>query len=181
MSSGSSPPLSLSPTKDARGSTKTKLRKRPSHHPTFSDVVSGTSRRARREAVRRQNQLVQALGNTSVFPEGTMPRVLTAGMMPSMPLVHLAFRTRPTFYVPLADPMKHSSPLGQHILDYELPHGFVISAFSTFDGSFDPYDHMLHSNQTMILNDGNDRLLCKVFQASLRGPTLAWFHKLPRN
>ena len=43
-----------------------------------------------------------------------------------------------------------------------------------------PYDHMLHFNQAMILNAGDDRLLCKVFQASLKGPTLAWFHKLPR-
>ena len=32
----------------------------------------------------------------------------------------------------------------------------------------------------MILNAGNDRLLCKVFPASLKGPALAWFHKLPR-
>ena len=32
----------------------------------------------------------------------------------------------------------------------------------------------------MILNDGNDRLLCKVFPASLKGPALAWFHKRPR-
>ena len=33
----------------------------------------------------------------------------------------------------------------------------------------------------MILNASNDRLLCKVFPASLRGSTLAWFHKLPCN
>ena len=32
----------------------------------------------------------------------------------------------------------------------------------------------------MTLNAGNDRLLCKVFPASLRGPVLAWFDKLPR-
>ena len=39
---------------------------------------------------------------------------------------------------------------------------------------------MLHFNQAMILNAGNDRLLCKVFPTSLKGPALAWFHKLPR-
>ena len=50
-----------------------------------------------------------------------------------------------------------------------------------FDGSVDPYDHILHYNQAMILNAGNDRLLCKVFLVSLRGPALAWFHKLARN
>ena len=49
-----------------------------------------------------------------------------------------------------------------------------------FDGSTDPDDHMFHYNQAMILNAGNDHLLWKVLSASLRGPTLAWFHKLPR-
>ena len=73
-----------------------------------------------------------------------------------------------------------SSLLGQHILDYETPRGFVIPPFSMYDGSSDPYDHMLHFNQVMILNAGNDRLLCKVFPASLKGPALAWFHKLLR-
>ena len=74
-----------------------------------------------------------------------------------------------------------SSPLRQHILDYEPSRGFAIPAFTTFDGSTDPYDHMLHYNQAMTLNAGKDRLLCKVFPISLQGPVLAWFHKLPRN
>ena len=73
-----------------------------------------------------------------------------------------------------------SSPLGQHILDYEPPRGFFIPPFAMYDGSSDPYDHMLHFNQTMILNAGNDRLLCKVFSASLKGHALDWFHKIPR-
>ena len=53
--------------------------------------------------------------------------------------------------------------------------------FAMFDGSSDPYDHMLHYNQAMTLNAGNDHLLCKVFLASLQGSMLAWFHRLPRN
>ena len=72
-----------------------------------------------------------------------------------------------------------SSPLGQYILSYELPRGFVISSFAMYDGSSDPYDHMLHFNKEMILNVGNDHLLCKVFLTSLKKPALAWFHKLP--
>ena len=72
-----------------------------------------------------------------------------------------------------------SSPLGKHILSYEPPLGFIIPSFAMYDGSFDPYDHMLHFNQAMILNAGDDRLLCKVFLAILKGPALAWFHKLP--
>ena len=33
-------------------------------------------------------------------------------------------------------------------------------------------DHMLHFNQAMILNAGDNRLLCKVFPTSLKGPLL---------
>ena len=73
-----------------------------------------------------------------------------------------------------------SSLLGQHILSYEPPRGFVIPSFAMYDGSSDPYDHMLHFNQAMILNAGDDCLLCKAFQASLKGLALAWFHKLPQ-
>ena len=72
-------------------------------------------------------------------------------------------------------------PLGQHILHNEPPRGFVMLAFTMFDGSNDPYDHMLHYNQAMTLNTDNDRLSCKLFSASPQGPTLAWFHNLPRN
>ena len=36
-----------------------------------------------------------------------------------------------------------SSPLGQHILDYEPPHEFIIPPFAMYDSSSDPYDHML--------------------------------------
>ena len=110
--------------------------------------------------------------------------MLPLGTLPPAPPVHPAFGTTPTFYVPptaliLRPNDMLSSPLGQHILEYEPPCGFVIPAFTMFDGLVDPYDHMLHYNQTMTLNAGNDRLLCKVFPTSLRGPTLAWFHKLP--
>ena len=73
-----------------------------------------------------------------------------------------------------------SSPLGQHILSYEQPCGFVIPSFSMYDSSSDLYDHMLHFNQVMMLNAGNDCLLCKVFLTSLKGPALAWFHKVPQ-
>ena len=186
MSSGCSPSVSLSSTKDAQGSTKAKSRKRPSHHPAFSDAVSSASRRVRREVGRRPNQPVQAPGNASILPKGMMPTVLPPNMMPPMSLVHPTFGTGPTFYIsPVALIHRPNDmlylPLGQHILDYEPPHGFVIRAFSAFNGSTDPYNHMLHYNQVMTLNAGNNRLLCKVFLASLRGHVLAWFHKLPLN
>ena len=118
--------------------------------------------------------------------EGIMPPVLPAGTMPPMPLVNPTFDTGPTFYIPPVALIHRpndmlSSPLGQRFLAYEPPHGFIIPAFAKFNSSIDPYDHMLYYNQAMILNAGNDWLLCKVFLASLRGPALAWFHNLPPN
>ena len=111
-----------------------------------------------------------------MLPPCTLPPVL---------LPQPAFGITPTFYILPAALIRRlddmlSSLLGQHILDYEPPHGFSIIAFTTFDGSVDPYDYMLHYNQAMTLNAGNDRLLCKLFSASLRGPALAWFQKLLR-
>ena len=73
-----------------------------------------------------------------------------------------------------------STPLRQRILDYDSSCGFSIPPFAKYDGSSDPYDHMLHYSQAMILSAWDDRLLCKVFPASLKGLALAWFHKLPR-
>ena len=61
-----------------------------------------------------------------------------------------------------------------------LPRGFIIPLFAKYDSSSDPYDHLLHYNQAMILNAGGDCLLCKVFSVSLKGLALAWFHKLPQ-
>ena len=74
-----------------------------------------------------------------------------------------------------------SSPLRQYILNYESPHGFVMLTFTMFNGSNDLYDHMLHYNQAMTLNTGNNYLLYKVFPISLRGYVLAWFHKISCN
>ena len=106
--------------------------------------------------------------------------------MPPIKPGHLAFGTGPKLYIPSTATIRSpgdmlSSPLGRYILDYEPPRGFFISAFTMFDNSTNPYDHMLHYNQAMTLNAGNDLLLCKVFPTSLQGPALAWFHKLPQH
>ena len=176
LSSGSSLSLNLSPVKNARESTKIRSYKRPSPHLTFSDASSGASRKARREVSKRQNRPDQAPRNLPMLP---------SGLMPPIPPVHPAFGAVPTFYMPPVAIIQRpddmlSLPLGQHILGYEPPCEFVILDFTMFDGSVDPYDHMLHYNQAMTLNTGNDQLLYKVFPASLRGLALVWFHKLSR-
>ena len=121
LSLGSSLSFSLSLTKNARESTKAKSRKKLSRHLALSDAISGASRRATREASRMQHQPDQAPRNVSVLPIGTIP---------PMPLVHPAFGTGLTFYMPLVALIRRpddmlSSPLGRHILDYEPPHGLI--------------------------------------------------------
>nr|CAN70062.1 hypothetical protein VITISV_025666 [Vitis vinifera] len=74
-----------------------------------------------------------------------------------------------------------STPSCSHIIHYEPPRGFLVPKFSTYDGSSDPFDHIMHYRQLMTLDIGNDALLCKVFPASLQGHTLSWFHRLPPN
>ena len=132
-------------------------------------LINGASRRAMRKTGQRQYRSGQASGNLLALP---------SGMLPSMPPVHPTFDTTPTYYLPSMTLIRRpddmlSSPIGQPILDYEPPHGFVIPAFTMFNGSVDPYDHMLHYNQAMTLISCNDRLLCKVFSANLRGTMLA--------
>ncbi|KAJ9678002.1 hypothetical protein PVL29_022782 [Vitis rotundifolia] len=73
------------------------------------------------------------------------------------------------------------TPFCSHIIHYEPPRGFLVPKFSTYDGSSDPFDHIMHYRQLMTLDIGNDALLCKVFPASLQGQALSWFHCLPPN
>nr|CAN81814.1 hypothetical protein VITISV_036990 [Vitis vinifera] len=74
-----------------------------------------------------------------------------------------------------------STPFYSHIINYEPPRGFLVPKFSTYDGTNNPFDHIMHYRQLMTLDIGNDALLCKVFPASLQGQALSWFHRLPPN
>ena len=160
-----SPPLS---------NAEAESRKRPPRQSSWA--MSGTQRQTRKEDSRDRTCSQLAPEHIVTRFGRTAPPFLHARYPPeALPVPHAAL------YPPVQGPYDMlSSPLGQHILDYEPPHGFVIPPFTMYYGSSDPYDHMLHFNQAMILNTGDDRLLCKVFPASLKGPTLAWFHKLPR-
>ena len=171
LSSGSLP--NLSPIK----SSKARSCQRHSHCLAFSNADNGTFCRVRRETGRGKNHPDEAIGNASALP---------MGIVPPMPLVYPTLGTGPMLYIPPTSTIWSpydmlSSPIRRHILDYEPPRGFVIPTFTMFDNSTDPYGHMLHYNQAMSLNAGNDLLLCKVFSASLQGPKLAWFHKLSRS
>ena len=171
LSSGSSLLPNLSPPKN---NVEAESRKRPPRR--FNRSVSGMHRRVRRETSKEQRQSEQAPKHVPTWHKGVAPSLsfmyptFGAALAPHMP-------TSTTVRGP-KDML--SSSLGQHILSYEPPRGFVIPSFSMYDGSSYLYDQMLHFNQAMILNMRDDRLLCKVFPASLKGPALAWFLKLPQ-
>ena len=74
-----------------------------------------------------------------------------------------------------------STSFSSRIIKYEPRRGFIVPKFSTYDGSNDPFDHIMHYWQLMTLDIGNDMLLCKVFLTSLQGQALSWFHRLPAN
>ena len=138
--------------------------------------MSEARRRMRKETNRDRPCSEQASEHIATRFGATAPPFLHARYPPEAFPAPLAAP-----YPPIRGPYDMlSSPLGQHTLDYEPPRGFVIPPFAMYDGSSNPYDHMLHFNQAMILNTGDDRLLCKVFLANLKSPALAWFHKLPR-
>ena len=71
-----------------------------------------------------------------------------------------------------------STLFGPHIINYEPSRGFIVPKFTTYDGTSDPFDHIMHYRQLMTLDIGNDALLCKVFLVSL---ALSWFHRLSNN
>ena len=171
FSSDSSPlPRHSPPLSNAEAESK----KRPPSQPIRA--MSGARCRMRKEDSSDRPRSELAPEHIATRFRGTVPPFLPS-QYPSgaLPTPHAAP------YPPVRGPYDMlSSPLGQHILDYEPPRGFIIPPFSMYNGSSDPYDHMLHFNQAMILNAKNDRLLCKVFLASLKGPALAWFHKPPR-
>ena len=60
-----------------------------------------------------------------------------------------------------------SMPFNLHIINYEPPRRFMVPKFSTYDGTNDPFDHIMHYRKLMTFDIGNDALLCKVFPASL--------------
>ena len=74
-----------------------------------------------------------------------------------------------------------SMPFDPHIINYEPFRGFIVPKFMTYNGTSDPFNHIMHFRQLMTLDIGNDTLLCKVYSASLHDYALSWFYRLLKN
>lgn len=65
-----------------------------------------------------------------------------------------------------------STPFSPHIINYDPSRGFMVLKFTTYDGTNDPFDHIMDYRQLITLDIGNDALLWKVFPASLHAQGL---------
>ena len=103
-------------------SNEDRSRQRHSHHPAFSNSNGSTFHRA---TSRGQNQPNEVPGNAFTLPTGTMP----------IQLVYHVFEEGSALYMPPITAIRGpndilSLPLGQHILDYEPPRGFIMPTFA---------------------------------------------------
>ena len=106
--------------------------KTPPRHSSRS--VSCMPHQVQREFSRERQQSERA-------PENILAWL--GGATPSLPFGYPTFGAAPVPYMPAPTAFwgpkgMLSSPLGQHILRYEPPHGFAIPPFSMYDGSSDP-------------------------------------------
>ena len=65
-----------------------------------------------------------------------------------------------------------SMPFGSHIISYDSPRGFVVPKCIMYDESSEPFNFLMHFQQTMTLDIGNAFLVCKVFPVNLHGLAL---------
>ena len=71
------------------------------------------------------------------------------------------------------------SPFNTEVLHFPLPAKFRMPLIEAFDGAKDPVDHLNTYKNQMELHGYQEPVRCKAFAIMLKGPTLAWFNRLP--
>ena len=71
------------------------------------------------------------------------------------------------------------SPFTTEVLHYPLPAKFRMPQVEAFDGVKDPVDHLNTYKNQMELHGYQDPVRCRAFATTLKGPTLAWFNRIP--
>ena len=73
------------------------------------------------------------------------------------------------------------SPFTASINGHPLPPKFKLPSLDSYDGRWDPFDHIATFKTTMHLQEVPDEIMCRAFPATLKGPTRVWFGKIPLN
>ena len=71
------------------------------------------------------------------------------------------------------------SPFTVEVLHFPLPAKFRMPQVEAFDGARDPIDHLNTYKTQMELHGYQDPVRCRAFAIKLKGPSLAWFNRLP--
>ena len=71
------------------------------------------------------------------------------------------------------------SPFTTEVLHFPLPAKFRMPQVEVFDGARDPVDHLNTYKNHMELYGYQDPVRCRAFAITLKGPTLAWFNRIP--
>ena len=71
------------------------------------------------------------------------------------------------------------SPFTVGVLHFPLPAKLRMPQIETFNGTKDLVDHLNTYKNQMELHGFQDPVRCRVFAITLKGPTLAWFNRLP--
>ena len=71
------------------------------------------------------------------------------------------------------------SPFTAEVLHFPLSAKFRMPQVEAFDGTRDPINHLNTYKNQMELHGYQDPVRCRAFSITLKGPTLAWFNRLP--
>ena len=62
-----------------------------------------------------------------------------------------------------------------------LPPKFKMPSLDSYDGTRDPFDHIATFKTTMHLQGVPNKIMCRAFPTTLKGPARVWFSKMPPN
>ena len=76
-----------------------------------------------------------------------------------------------------------NTPLQQCVLEIIPPNKISVPTLPKYDGNSDPHDHICQYKQVLlgcsIPSSMMDKMMCKLFSQSLKGPALCWYCNLP--
>ena len=73
------------------------------------------------------------------------------------------------------------SPFTASINSHPLPPKFKMPSLDLYDGTRDPFDHIATFKIMMHLQGVPDKIMCRAFPTTLKGPTRVWFSKITLN
>ena len=73
------------------------------------------------------------------------------------------------------------SPFTTSINSHPLPPKFKMPSLDSYDGTSDLFYHIATFKTMMHLQGVLDKIMCKAFPTTLKGPTRVWFSKMPPN